>query len=194
MPLFNNGHIEQIRKTFADQFEQDGNRILYRKNLKGAPVEVSASEREILITQFDRHLKYLMALHVVFTVIFILGVALLSLQFNFDFSQPLAFGCVALILTPFLLGLMWAWNAPARLVAGRASVGRERTVGEMRRIGFERLTWRRLGAAAAIAIVVLLQVDWHRDLLAGGNPFWLLLSGGLLVLCGVQAVRKLGAR
>jgi hypothetical protein len=192
--LFYNSHLERIRKTFADQFEQDGNRIVYRKNLKGAPIEVSASEHEALVAQFDKRMKYLMALFMAFTVVMIVGAALLSFQINIEFSQPLAFGCGAIVLAPVLFSMFWAWNAPARLVAGRAPLGKERTVAEMHRIGFERLTWGRLGAAAAIALVMLLRVDWHRDLLAGGNPFWLLISGGLLVLCGVQAVRKLRAR
>ena len=114
--------LDRIRQTFAAQFEQDGSRLVFRKNLKAAPVEVTPAERDFLLQQFNRHLLWLGILTGLLTILVIVGVALITFKLNADFSQPLAFLCVALILAPVMGASVWAWNAPNRLIAGRASV------------------------------------------------------------------------
>jgi hypothetical protein len=92
--------IDRIRKTFADQFEQDGSKIVFRTNLKGAPVEVSAEERDFLLFQFNRHIVWLGVMTVLMTVVVIVGIGVVTFNLNIEFSQPLAFLAVFVILAP----------------------------------------------------------------------------------------------
>jgi len=182
--------LDLIKKTFADQFDQQGDRLLFRKNLKAAPVEVTPIERDFLVQQFDRHVIWLGVLTVVLTVLVIVGIGVFTFQTNTVFSQPLAFLAVALILAPVMAAGVWVWNAPDRVIAGRSSIGQARTPEEMKRLGMARLTWARLGGVAFVGLATLLKVDWHRSLAAGANLGWLSLSVFLVGVSLIQSVRK----
>jgi len=183
--------LDLIKKTFSDQFEQQGDHLLFRKNLKAAPIEVTAAERDFLVQQFDRHVLWLCILTAALTVLVIVAGAVFAIQAKVGFSQPAAFLCVALILAPVMVVGVWAWNAPDRLIAGRLSVGPARSPEAMKRLGMARLTWPRLGGVALLGLFLLLRVDWHKNLAAISNLEWLLMSAFLVGVSLVQSVRKL---
>jgi uncharacterized membrane protein len=182
--------LDLIKKAFADQFDQQGDRLVFRKNLKAAPVEVTPVERDFLVRQFDRHVIWLGVLTAALTLLVIVGIGVFTFYTNTAFSQPLAFLAVALILAPVMAAGVWAWNAPGRVIAGRSSVGQPRTPDEMKRLGMARLTWPRLGGVALLGFFTLLKVDWHKSLAATANLGWLLLSAFLVGVSLVQSVRK----
>ena len=182
--------LDLIKKTFADQFDQQGDRLVFRKNLKAAPVEVTPVERDFLVRQFDRHVIWLGVLTAALTVLVIVGIGVFTFQTNTVLSQPLAFLAVALILAPVMAAGVWVWNAPGRVIAGRSSVGQARTPDEMKRLGMARLTWARLGGVAFLGFATLLKIDWHRGLAAGSNLGWLSLSVFLVGVSLIQSVRK----
>src|SRR6185437_16090333 len=45
---------DRVRQLFADQFEEDGDGYLFRMNLKGPAVQVSADERDAFVATFNR--------------------------------------------------------------------------------------------------------------------------------------------
>ncbi len=182
--------IDRIRKTFADQFEQDGPKIVFRKNLKGAPVEVSAEERDFLLLQFKRHIVWLGVLTAVLTVVVIVGIGIVTFNLNIDSSQPLAFLAVFVILAPVMAAGFWAWNAPDRLIAGRAAIGPARSSSEMKKLGMARLTWTNLAGAAVIGLLLLLRVDRNQSLTSASNLIWISLSALLVLAAAIQSIRK----
>lgn len=182
--------LDLLKKSFADQFEQQGDRLVFRKNLKAAPVEVTPAERDFLVRQFDRHLTWLGVLTAALTVLVILGISVFTIQTNAVFSQPLAFLAVALILAPVMAAGVWVWDAPGRVIAGRSSVGQARTPDEMKRLGMARLTWARLGGLAFLGFATLLRIDWHKSVVAGSNLGWLSLSVFLVGVSLIQSFRK----
>ena len=192
--MFNNGHLERVRQTFSEQFVSDGQRILYRKNLKAAPIEVSAQERDRFIEQFGRWLRWMTGGVFVATMLVIGAGAWFCASHEIDLSPPITVATIALLLGPFVATIQWAWNAPARRLADRPRVGQALSPEEARRAALARLTWGRLGLAAAMTLVVLTRVDWRADLLGGWNLCWLALSAVLLCAIAIQAVRKLRAR
>ena len=53
--MFQRQHFEQMRDLFAEQFEPDGKDYLYRRSQKGAPIRVTAVERDAFLAAFQRH-------------------------------------------------------------------------------------------------------------------------------------------
>ena len=51
--MFNNLHFDRVRQLFADQFEPEGTGFLYRKSIKGAPIRVTAVERDRFVAAFN---------------------------------------------------------------------------------------------------------------------------------------------
>ena len=47
--------------SFAAQFKRSGDGFIYRKNYRGAPIRVTAAERDAFVTQFRRSYFMLMA-------------------------------------------------------------------------------------------------------------------------------------
>ncbi len=52
------GNFDRVRQMFADQFEPDAQGFVYRKSMKGAPIRVSAVERDRYIATFNRYTRY----------------------------------------------------------------------------------------------------------------------------------------
>ena len=48
--------LDNVRRMFADQFQVEDGRLVYRKSLKGPPIPVSEAERDGYIAQFRRGL------------------------------------------------------------------------------------------------------------------------------------------
>ncbi|MDE2356792.1 MAG: hypothetical protein KGL69_08565 [Alphaproteobacteria bacterium] len=182
--------LEQIKKTFADQFEQEGDRLVFRKNLRAAPVEVTPAERDFLVRQFGRHVIWLGVLTAALTVLVIVGICVFTFQTNTVFSEPQVFLAVAFIVAPVMAAGVWVWNAPGRVIAGRSSVGQARTSDEMKRLGMARMTWARLGGVAFLGFATLLKIDWHSNLAARSNLGWLSLSVFVVGVSLIQSIRK----
>jgi hypothetical protein len=51
-------HWAQSRQLFEDQFESSGENYLYRHSMKGAPIHVTAEERQRFIDDYARRLRY----------------------------------------------------------------------------------------------------------------------------------------
>jgi hypothetical protein len=186
-----NYRLERLRQAFANQFEQDGSRLLFRKNGKSAPVEVTNAERDLLIGQFGRRLKWFYPLTILLTLV-VLG--LMGLLFAFakmDSSAPVAFAAIAVILAPMMALIYWAWDGPSRFLQNRVAVGGPRTPDEMRARALSKLGWPQLGAALLGCALLLLRVDWRKGLLTGWNLFLVGMVAGLVILVAVQVVRKL---
>jgi hypothetical protein len=193
--MFQNDNFARVRRLFADQFDSDGTRIVYRKNLKGTPIEVSGDERDHLIKQFNRRLRYMIVALFAGLIILLIGSSvLLFLNFEAMSSRFAGFAIVAILLVPFMAGYMWAWNGPARMLAGRPALGEARSKTEMRRMALQRLTWGRLGALAASAVIPLMRINWHQSLWSGWNLLGTLLLISLLAVVTIQSVRKLLVR
>lgn len=188
--MFQSPAFDRLSQTFADQFETEGGRVLYRRSLKGAPVEVSPEERDRLIAGFGRTLGWMHLGLIVATVVVLLALAAITIARGRDMGPVAIFAAVGVLVAMFMVGWWWAWNSPARLVAGRPTLGAPRTRDEMRRIGLKRIGWGQLGTVAAAGAVALWRIDWSRDLWRGWNALWLVLAAGAAVAVAVQAFRK----
>jgi hypothetical protein len=193
--MFSNGNIENATQSFAGQFEPDGDRLLYRRNRIGAPIEVSPRERDRLVAEYGRRVKVMIVVLVGAMILMIFGGAFFFTFHDHPVPEPLVivigFG---LIMILFVVASHWAWNAPVRFLADRPASGPARSKADAHREALRRLGWDRLAAAAGMGCLALMRVHGRENLWAGWNLAWMLLAAFMLGLAAVQAIRKLRAR
>lgn len=186
--MFNRLH--HVRETFAAQFEQDGSQVVFRKNPKAAPVELTIAERDRLIAQFNRRVLWLVALTILLSIVVAVALGVAD-QYDVGSNELGAFLALMAVVAPVMTAGVWAWRAPARFVARRTPVGPARSANEVRKIAMAKITWGRLALAAILGVVAILRVDPSGDLTSITNLMWLALSACLIVGAAVQSIRKL---
>lgn len=180
--------IEQLKTSFADQFEADGDGFLYRKEQKGPAIRVNAGEREDFIKAYGRALRYSIWVIAVGTVFVIIGTVLLwpeMLDHQWVLYVAL-FGMVA-VAAGFQL---WSRYAPARALRDRLPAKPARSNAEITRRSLTKLTYGQLAIGALAAPFVVWNASRRQDVLHGGGLFWTLAGAALFALVAVQAFRK----
>ena len=185
--MFGDEATDRSRQSFADQFEADVDGFIYRKSSCGAPIKVSAAERDRYIAGFNRFLKYW------FWGI-VAGILGLSLVAAFYLSPsddgPSGWIGVALIAAVAMIAYLWGWNAPARELRGRGTVGAARSKAEIRRRHFEQLTYGQIIAMVVAAGAPLYGASRKHNLLLGWNRLWLAFGAFIVVMALISAFRK----
>jgi hypothetical protein len=177
-------------EAFSSQFSVEGDHIVYRRGVKGAPVRVSAEERDRFIASFKRSYRYVVWSCAVGLVAVVLGITTYALMQGWQLSELQITAITATPLAPMLIGLFWIWNAPARALDGRAQLGRPLSRDEFQRRAFARMPWINFLIMPPMMGLLYLKVTGGTALLSGWNALW----SGLLVLFSVflviQAWRK----
>jgi len=189
--MFDRRHFDQMRDLFADQFEPDGADFLYRRSSKGAPIRVSAGERDAFLDAFGRQYRRAFWGFLIFVILAIFGMVALFPDAP-NSGNPLPEMIAGFIVLPaiILLGVHWMWNAPARALQHRQAVGFERSRDEMRAIKFAKITYRNLALATLGVPLLLLQVSGRFDVLHGWGRLWLIVAAIAIVLIAIQIFRK----
>ena len=182
---------DRMREDFEAQFEPlDDGRFLYRRNQRGEPVPVSAQERDDFVRQYVRSIRFVLAGMTGALLLFTAVLIWVSVAAGSDLPEvPMYVGLIA--ITAVAVGLMyWMKGAPARSLQGRRSIGRERSREEMRAIHFQKIGYGRLAGAAALGALLIVTRSAREDTFSGWHVIWPILGGFLMLLAGVQAVRK----
>lgn len=187
--MFNNRHFDRVRELFSDQFEPEGDDLLYRKGMKAAPIRVTRAERDGFVADFNRRIRYAMWGLMPAVIVMILALALLGPDPDSAGSDYFLWGGLAVVIAPFLLAIYWAWNAPARALDRRPMLGIERTRGEVREAMLKRTSYGQLAFGFVAAALVLASVEWS-DLRSGWSMLWLALAGALVLGTLFQMFRK----
>jgi hypothetical protein len=177
------------RNGFAGQFEPHGQDFLYRKSLKGAPILVTAAERDNFVKAYKKSQKITVFSGVALTLVS--AVALVTVYPD-DQAPPewTTTALVGVVMTVIFAMTFWSWNAPARALRGRGTMGQARTASEARRLALERISYRQFALVAGIAVFLLLRAGAKDDLLSGWNRLWLVLAVLLIVGAALQVYRK----
>ncbi len=188
--MLNNPHFDRARQLFADQFTPDNGAFLYRKRMKGAPVRVSAIERDQILTTFNRRIRYA-SWAIVPAVLIMVGLIVWLIPHSDRAAADTAMwiGLIA-ILAPFMAAYIWAWNAPARELERRPRQGTALSPDEVRQLMFSRMSYGQLALAPLAALLVVWDKSGVRDIFHGWGIVRLALAGLLIAGAGVQAFRK----
>jgi len=172
------------RNGFAGQFEPHGQDFLYRKSFKGAPILVNAAERDRFVNAYNKAQKITVFYGV---AVLIIGVIVMMMLYPSNRSAPVWADIVPVGLAGVVIFAMtfWNWNAPARALRGRGTMGEAKTAAEARREALARTSYRQFALAAGIGAFLLFQVG-----LSGWNRFWLAWAALLIVGAALQAYRK----
>lgn len=181
---------DRVREMFAEQFEPHASNFVYRKSQKGQAISVSADDRSRFIYEFDRNLRRAQWILYCGLVLAFGGIIGFSLLKGSDLSQAAMFVGIGLATIPYFAYYRWAWGAPARELGNRTPIAGERSPDEVRRLRFQRMTYRQLAVAAFGGVIVPFIGSSGKDVLAGWNRLWLAFGGALVLFAAVQAFRK----
>lgn len=185
------GSEARVKRLFANRFEPEGDSFLFRANLRAPAIRVSARERSDFVVKFNRNIQISSWAWVALTLLMLVGAVVVSHASSTELPDFAMYLLLAFCLAGLLMGILWLWNEPVRALRGRVPETPGRSQAEAKQLGFQRLTWKQLGLAAATVPVMLLRIGARQDLFVGWNRVWLIFAGLLVVLIAVQAVRKL---
>lgn len=180
--MFFKRHREQMRSHFLDQFETDGHEYRFRKNMKGPPIRVSATERDAFAADFVRRVHYIGWILIVLTVLLCVIPVLVAPDMADGTQTVVVFGGIGGIVGLCLAVSYRAWTAPVRVLARRPALGPARSRAEMRHRALAQSTYGELALCLPFAALLVLS--------KGVDSWWAVFAGGLLIAASVQAVRK----
>jgi hypothetical protein len=188
--MFGNAHFDRLRQAFADQFSDGGHGVIYRKYQKGAPVRVSKLERDRFVAAFDKRIRHAMWSIVPATVGLILLLVWLTPDADSPAAQIAMWGGIAAILLPFTAIFYWAWGAPSRELERRTPEGPAFTKKEARALALSKITYGQLAIVALMGMGLVWKMSTKVDVFHGLGQVWLFCGAALVVIAGVQAIRK----
>jgi hypothetical protein len=188
--MFGNTHLDRLRQAFADQFSDDGRGFIYRKDQKGVPVCVSELERDGFVATFDKRISYALWPIVPATLSLILLLVWLTPDSDSPAAQIGMWGGIAAILLPSLAIIYWAWGAPSRELECRLPEGPALPKEEARALALFKITYGQLALAAFMGTGLVWKMSTKTHLFHGTGLLWLVLGASLVVVAGVQALRK----
>lgn len=182
---------ERLVKLFADRFEPDGADFLYRKNLRAAPIRVTADERDAFLADFRKAVSWAYWVLMGGTVVSIIGLVFLATIIPGLSATLFIFLFLAFFFAIYMGIYQQASDAPSVALRTRAAAGPGKSREEARAIMLAKLSWRRLGVAALAFAAALLRLSLRVDLTAGWNRLWLVGAAALYGFVGYRAYQKL---
>jgi hypothetical protein len=169
--------FDNLQALFAEQFEPDGDlHYLYRRGSRGAPVRVTAAERDAFVADYRRRWRGLKWSMIGTVMLVALGFGLANVGTQGERSDWYLEGAVALVVLLFLIVHRRLWTAPARALEleRRPELGRERSRAEMRQRMAARLSWPQI--LSFLLIVPLAGLQYGEAAARGSTIRWLWLA------------------
>jgi len=184
--MFRNAHFERVQKMFADQFEPEGADYLYRKSMRSAPIRVTAAERDAFVAKFATDQRRLMWAIVALVVIGVAIQVMLLPSANKQERDYSAYAVVAVAIVAFVIPWRLIWNAPARALERRPTIGNERSRAETSQAMISKMSWGQL-----LAITIGAGLAWWSfapgdEAWRGWHLIWMAIG---MVLFGGMALR-----
>lgn len=186
-------NFERMRQNFLRQFEPDGQDFFYRRYSRGPAYRVRAAEWDAFLSDYDhaqRIGRWLLIGGLLVMVAVAVGVAVaLDVDVNNGWwAGGTTVATIALIALSVVRSLR-SYTAPARALETRIPAAPALTRDQQRHQALGGLTWKNLGTAAAIMIILPFgMTDGHP--LIGWNRLWLAISASGLLFVAIQALRK----
>jgi hypothetical protein len=188
--MFNNAHLDRVRQAFADQFSGDGHSFIYRRYQKGVPVRVSKLERDEFVAEFNKRVRYAMWAIVPATFGLILLLVWLIPDADSSAAQIAILAGIGTLLLPFSIIIYWAWGAPSRDLERRTPEGLALSKEEARSLAFAKISYGQPALTALTGVGLVWKMSTKIDVYHGAGLVWLTFGGTLVLLAGVQAIRK----
>ncbi|MFW2351471.1 hypothetical protein [Qipengyuania sp.] len=188
--MFRNPQVDKLRQSFSDQFSGDEHGLVYRKHQKGPAYRVSEAERDMFVANFGKRIRFATWIIVPATIGLIPLLLWLFPDVDSGVAQAAMWIGIAVILVPFMAIYYWAWNAPARELEGRTPESASLTKDEARALTFAKITYGQLALAALLGAGLVWKMSGKFDVLHGWGLIWPAFGALLIVVAGIQAIRK----
>lgn len=176
--------------NFVAQFQPDGDGFFYRESMKGAPIRVTAAERQRYIEQFERSGRYFFWTSVAAGV---LGAFALTFYFNAESKAPdwVVWTVVSVVLILLIVAFSyWTYHAPARDLRDRPRLGEPLAPVEVRKVSLRNLSYGQMAVAAAVLVFVTFGGRFGKNLSPEWKNIWLGFVGVLLAGLTFRAYQK----
>ncbi|WP_430417402.1 hypothetical protein [Parasphingorhabdus sp.] len=178
-------NIDQLEDIFLRQFEQEGDRLLYRKHGRGAPIPVSAEEKEQFRLQYRKaSVRMIWGASASAILAIVLGV-LVAPKF-IDEGPGIIVICFVMIGGIAVLGLRNS-TSPARELVRRTPVGSELSKDEWQSKHFSTTSWPSLASIFLISTVVCIGLLTGSEFQEWPDYLWV-FGSGMLSIFGARAL------
>jgi hypothetical protein len=172
---------------FAEQFEPDEASYRYRKNSKDAPILVSAEERDQFIQVYDKN--RIIMIRAIALLLMAVVMLVVSLEVSVDRSNFTTWLAVVAMLIIFFWH-RWLWNAPARALQGRPTIGEARSNAELRQMALVKLSYGQIAFVVVFSVFLLSNLEWKHGWRSIWNASILAVVAATLVALAIQVFRK----
>ena len=173
--LFGGSH-NRIVGMFADQFELEGSRWLYRRSQKGEAFAVSEDERSRFIDEFARRLRRFFWLWVAVILAMTCAGVGYTVANDLELEESWIWAGVALLAYPYWISWRRLWGAPQEVLQRRPALAPSRTWTEARRARLAKMSWGQLVIAVASVGLLIWTRSHEHNLLVGWDRLWLVLG------------------
>ncbi|MBX7482186.1 hypothetical protein [Qipengyuania qiaonensis] len=185
MVMFLTSQIDRLEGFFLAQFEEDGDRCLYRKHGRGAPIPVTPQEKEDFRLQYRRATRSMFWLTIALTIVAIALAFWITPEF-LDEGPGIFVISMATILAIAVLSVRNT-TAPARTLGTRLSIGPPLTNREVRAKHFASTSWALLGSIFFISTTVCGYLLWSAQFTAIEDYFWA-AGSAMIAVIGARAL------
>lgn len=156
------GYEQWAVDMFAGQFQPDGDGFIYRKNMKGAAIRVTAAERERYIAAYKKSFRYSVWGGAGAVILFVFG-AIFFFDNGGETSGAVTGTVFLLLMVFYLLASYWAMSAPARELRGRPTLGEPATRTEVRNAFLRSMSYRQMATVAVmLSLLMFSKGPWQK--------------------------------
>ena len=193
--MFGRKFSAYLAGSFADQFEPQECGFLYRRSLRGAPVQVTASEREAFIETFVRRAKILTWLLFAAILVLVFAEVGYASAHGIEVQDWWTYLGTLLMVAGFVIAWVRIWNAPTAHLQGRPPVGPETSRAEVRRKMRAKMSWGQIAAFGALLVFTMVVNLPDEEATANIGDWLLVLMAGIALLgWAYVAIQKLRLR
>ncbi len=183
-------------RLFEDQFEPaegggaDKGGFVYRRSMKGAPIAVTAAEKEAFIASYRRRMRLLPLVGAGGMMAVIFGIVFLLPGVDMEHNKVLTWSLVLPFIVAVFVFQRWFWDAPMRALAARAPVGPPLAPAEITKRRMAQIGYGQLAILPIFVGYMLWKLSARLHPGPGWEHLWILPALALAALSLVQALRK----
>lgn len=185
--IFGEQARENLRRSFAAQFEAADGGFLYRLNRRGEAIRVNAEEKADFIAGYDRAVRGF-GWATIGAIFAAFGLAA-AMGRSDQFERHRWIVAVAVVVA-FMAAHAWIWRAPARALRYRVASRGPLPPEDRRALYFARIEYPKLALGLLAAPFAVWAGSRVTDILHGWGRLWIAAAVALVVLVIVQGVRK----
>lgn len=190
--LGHDGLFGDPQSLFAEQFERDGTGFLYRKSRRGAPVRVTAAERDAFIETFNRRYRFLSWGFGVALAVTLFAIIAISVANEAEVEESWIYAGCGILVGGYMLVWYRLWNAPAVALERRSHVGAPKSRSEVRSEMLAKIGWGQLAAIFVLMLVSAIgNVPWDAEPMTAKSWIFLAIGSFGLLSSLVLAIQKL---